>query len=83
LLSIRLGLWLGLRLGLGYKFIFYLHLLRFYQAFCYCHLGGKILDTAFSICSKPNYMFCSCFELFILVELQQMMGLPSHTYFYW
>jgi len=26
---------------------------------------------------KPHYMFCSCFELFILVGLQQTMGLPS------
>jgi len=26
---------------------------------------------------KPYYMFCSCFELFILVVLQQAMGLPS------
>jgi len=26
---------------------------------------------------KPYYMFCSCFELFILVGLQEIMGLPS------
>jgi len=32
----------------------------------------------FSICFKQNYMFCSCFELFILVvQLQQTMELPS------
>jgi len=28
----------------------------------------------FSICFKPNYTFCSCFELFILVGLQQTIG---------
>jgi len=27
--------------------------------------------------TKLQYMFCSCFELFILVVLQQTMGLPS------
>jgi len=26
---------------------------------------------------KPYYTFCSCFELFILVGLQQTVGLPS------
>jgi len=31
----------------------------------------------FSISLKPNYIFCSCFELFILVGLPQTMGLPS------
>jgi len=30
----------------------------------------------FSICFKPKYT-CSCFKLFILVGLQQTMGLPS------
>jgi len=36
---------LGLQLRLGCTFIFYLHLLRFYQAFCCCHPGSKI-DSA-------------------------------------
>jgi len=31
----------------------------------------------FSVFFKPNHMFCSCFELFILVGLQQTMGLTS------
>jgi len=31
----------------------------------------------FSICFKPNYMFCSCRELFISVGFQQAMGLAS------
>jgi len=32
----------------------------------------------FPICFKPNYMFCSSFEPFILVGLQQTMGWGYH-----
>jgi len=33
----------------------------------------------FSICFKSNYLFCSSFEPYILVGLQQTMGLPCSS----
>jgi len=50
----RLRLQLGLRLELGCRFIFYLHLLPFYQAFCCCHLGGKIDTACFFKCLQQH-----------------------------
>jgi len=37
----------------------------------------------FSIFFKLNYMFCSCFELFILVGLQQNRDTISYADFRW
>ena len=58
-LELALGLQLGLRLKLGLRFIFQLCLLRFCQACCCRHLGGKI-DTAINLSYAYNKLLEEC-----------------------